>query len=226
MEFARTNVDIWYDDSSVQTVGGTIATDTTWSAAGDSDYSRFGITTNQMNKNDIEEITIYVTSGDRSFLAMMLRKDGTIGRSGNGGLPGTLPGEGVCCLGADDGTVFRTMIACLLADQVFPHAGSHTMKQIKGMPLTYALRFDGKKDTLASFELTFGLENKDAGHLVAYFQQYIQRAINLTEDWHKEALKNGIPMTPNKSPEPTAGSAGSSAFAVRITDRRWLSFHR
>ena len=32
--FAETNIDIWYDDGTVQTVGGTIATDTTWTAAG------------------------------------------------------------------------------------------------------------------------------------------------------------------------------------------------
>jgi hypothetical protein len=161
--------------------GSLYAADTTNSVSGDGNHSHFGVTTNQMNKNDIEEITIYVASGDRSFLAMMLRKDGTIGRSGSGGLPGTLPGEGICCLGADDGSVFRAMVDCLLAEQVFPHAGSYTMKQIRGMPITYALRFDGTNGTLASFQLTFGLENKDAGHLVAYFQQYIQRAINLTE---------------------------------------------
>jgi hypothetical protein len=34
LEIARTNVDIWYDDSTVQTAGGTIAADTTWTAAG------------------------------------------------------------------------------------------------------------------------------------------------------------------------------------------------
>jgi hypothetical protein len=34
LEIARTNVDIWYDDSSVQTAGGTISVDTTWTAAG------------------------------------------------------------------------------------------------------------------------------------------------------------------------------------------------
>ncbi len=34
VEFARTNVDIWYDDSTVATVGGTIAANTLWTAAG------------------------------------------------------------------------------------------------------------------------------------------------------------------------------------------------
>jgi len=34
VEFARTTIDIWYDDGSVQSVGGTIAANTTWTAAG------------------------------------------------------------------------------------------------------------------------------------------------------------------------------------------------
>jgi len=34
VEFARTNIDIWYDDGSMTTVGGTIAASTTWTAAG------------------------------------------------------------------------------------------------------------------------------------------------------------------------------------------------
>ena len=34
------------------------------------------------------------------------------------------------------------------------------------------------------------------------------------------------PMTPNKSPEPTAVGAVSSAVAVHVAGRRWLSFFR
>ena len=33
-------------------------------------------------------------------------------------------------------------------------------------------------------------------------------------------------LMPNKSPEPTAVGAGSSAVAVHVTSRRWLSFLR
>ena len=34
------------------------------------------------------------------------------------------------------------------------------------------------------------------------------------------------PLTPNKSPEPTAVGAVSSAIAVHVASRRWLSFFR
>jgi hypothetical protein len=33
-------------------------------------------------------------------------------------------------------------------------------------------------------------------------------------------------QSPNKSPEPTAVGAGSSAIAVHVASRRWLSFFR
>jgi hypothetical protein len=33
-------------------------------------------------------------------------------------------------------------------------------------------------------------------------------------------------VAPNKSPEPTAVGAGSSAIAVHVASRRWLSFFR
>ena len=33
-------------------------------------------------------------------------------------------------------------------------------------------------------------------------------------------------MTPNQSPEPTAVGAVSSAVAVHVASRRWLSFFR
>ena len=35
-----------------------------------------------------------------------------------------------------------------------------------------------------------------------------------------------VTMPPNKSPEPTAVGAVSSAVAVHATSRRWLSFFR
>ena len=35
-----------------------------------------------------------------------------------------------------------------------------------------------------------------------------------------------LTMWPNKSPEPTAVGAVSSAIAVHVTSRRWLSFFR
>ncbi len=39
-----------------------------------------------------------------------------------------------------------------------------------------------------------------------------------------EIMEERVTMTPNKSPEPTAVGAVSSAVAVHVAGRRWLSF--
>jgi len=39
-------------------------------------------------------------------------------------------------------------------------------------------------------------------------------------------MAKDYPMMPNKSPEPTAVDAVSSAVAVHAASRRWLSFFR
>jgi hypothetical protein len=41
-----------------------------------------------------------------------------------------------------------------------------------------------------------------------------------------ESAMEGRAVMPNKSPEPTAVGAVSSAIAVHVTVRRWLSFFR
>ena len=41
-----------------------------------------------------------------------------------------------------------------------------------------------------------------------------------------ELLTAATASWPNKSPEPTAVGAGSSAIAVHVASRRWLSFFR
>ena len=48
--------------------------------------------------------------------------------------------------------------------------------------------------------------------------------------WHRKAFGEDFMIvnryTPNKSPEPTAVGAISSAVAVPVASRRWLSFFR
>ena len=41
-----------------------------------------------------------------------------------------------------------------------------------------------------------------------------------------DSIMDFTSLMPNKSPEPTAVGAGSSAVAVHVASRRWLSFFR
>ncbi len=116
---------------------------------------------------------------------MMLHRDGTLGRSGNG----SLPRDGIACLGMSDGSAFRTLIDAL-NEGVFPHAGAYELKGKKGTAIRYAIGFLGAgNQLLAGFDFRMGLDNRDAGNLVAYFDCFIQHAVALTDDWHKDTLR-------------------------------------
>lgn len=138
-----------------------------------------------MNKADIQQIRIDIECSGESALSMMLHRDGTLGRSGNG----SLPRDGFTCMGMSDGSAFLTLIDSL-AVEVFPHAGAYEIKDKKGAHVRYAIGFLGDNyQILAGFEFQLGLDNRDAGNLVSYFDGFIQHAVSLTEDWHKEALR-------------------------------------
>src|SRR5262245_6721097 len=101
---------------------------------------------------------------------MMLHRDGTLGRSDNG----SLPRDGITCLGTSDGVAFRTLVDWL-NKAVFDHTGTYEIKDKKGTPVRYAIGFLGAEDRLlAGYDFRMGLDNRDAGNLVAYFDSFIQ----------------------------------------------------
>lgn len=138
-----------------------------------------------MNKSDIEQIRIDIECGGESTLSMMLRRDGTLGRSGNG----SLPRDGIACFGMSDGSAFHALIDTL-NEAVFPQAGAYEIKEKRGSAVRYTIGFFGEGDRLlAGFDFQMGLENRNVGPLVAYFDGFAKRAVALTDDWHKETLR-------------------------------------
>ena len=95
VEFARINVDIWYDKGSVQTEGGTIAANATWSAAG----GPYSITSNLTVANGATltiqpGTTVYLGSG----INLTVANGGTLLAVGASNAPirfTVLPGSGV-----------------------------------------------------------------------------------------------------------------------------------
>ena len=55
---------------------------------------------------------------------------------------------------------------------------------------------------------------------------YHQRLRCVVFSWIMDQGREDMTMWPNQSPEPTAVGACSSAIAVRVASRRWLSFFR
>ena len=54
----------------------------------------------------------------------------------------------------------------------------------------------------------------------------LQLALLTASGWRTHHEVSIMTMWPNKSPEPTAVGAVSSAVAVHVASRRWLSFFR
>jgi hypothetical protein len=133
-----------------------------------------------MNKADVEKIRIDIKSGQDSALSMMLCKDGTLGRKGNG----QLPPEKIAVLGMTDGAVFKKLIE-LLDERVFSLAAIFDHPNKLGQPITYTIAFLGESPNIAVFEFRLGLETPDVGDLLPYFDKLISFVVQGTNEWYQ-----------------------------------------
>jgi hypothetical protein len=134
-----------------------------------------------MNKSDIQKFRIDILSGSESALSLMLARDGTLGRQGNG----TLPVDKANALGDSDGSTFKTLID-QLDERVFPHADVYDHPHKIGIPITYSIAFLDKHEKTVVFEFRFGSETPDVGELLPYFDGFIAQAVALTDTWYAE----------------------------------------
>src|SRR5512147_2061596 len=135
-----------------------------------------------MNKSDIQKLRIDIVSDEISALSMLISRDGTLGRQGNG----VLPPDPIAVMGQTDGKVFNTLMD-LLDERVFPHADVYDHPHKIGTPITLSVVFMGKSETdVAIFEFRFGSETPDVGELLPYFDMFVGQAIALTDAWYAE----------------------------------------
>jgi len=134
-----------------------------------------------MKKQDIQKFRIDIISGDTSALSLMIGRDGTLGRQGNG----KLPADDVSVLGSNDGSIYDALVA-MLDEKIFPHADVYDHPHKIGLPITYSIVFLGRGQDAAIFEFRFGSETTDVGELLPYFDWFISQAIALTNEWYAE----------------------------------------
>lgn len=132
-----------------------------------------------MQKSIIEKFRIDIHSGNVSALSLMLGRDGSIARQGNGKLPADM--ESV--LGNSDGSIFSSLID-MLDERVFPHAAVYDHPHKIGLPISYSIVFLGQGQETAIFEFRFGSGTTDVGELLPFFDGFISQAVALTNDWY------------------------------------------
>lgn len=137
-----------------------------------------------MDKSNIQKIKVDINADGESALSIMLCKDGTVGRQGNG----NLPAHNTSIMGMIDSTVFQKTIEQLDED-VFPHHGLYDHPNKIGIPINYKISFQGSEPHVKSFEFRLGMDNKDVGNLLPYFDQFIQLVVAQTESWYQSTLE-------------------------------------
>ena len=161
-------------------------------------------------KADIEQIRIDIESEGQSALSMLIHKDGTLNRQGNGNLP---PMK-VAAIGMTDGQVFRTLIDAL-DERIFEQAGIYDHPNKMGQPIRYCVAFVGEKPKIKVFEFRLGLENKDVGDVLPYIDRFISAAAQLTNEWYEKAVKE---------PTSTGDKGNTSDSNDAAPKKKWWKF--
>ncbi len=133
-----------------------------------------------MLKTDIEKFRIDLLSDQQSALSLLICRDGTLGRQGNG----ALPVDNISVMGKSDGRTFSTLIE-LLDEHVLPYADVYDHPNKSGIPITCSVVFQGHGADVAIFEFRFGSETPDVGELLPYFDSFIAQAVSLTDSWYE-----------------------------------------
>lgn len=132
-----------------------------------------------MQKSIIEKFRIDIHSGSVSALSLMLGRDGSIARQGNGKLPADM----ASVLGNSDSSIFSSLIE-MLDERIFPHADVYDHPHKIGIPISYSIVFLGQGQETAIFEFRFGSGTTDVGELLPFFDGFISQAVALTNDWY------------------------------------------
>lgn len=136
-----------------------------------------------MNKDEIDRIRVHIEVEGKSALAVQLTRDGKIIRFGNGSLPAPV----LTAQEETDGNLFRLLLRSV-DDKLFASQGVYDHPRKKGKLMRYCVLFGGKGDQSIVFDFRLGLDNKDVGKLLPYFDKMIMAVVALTEDFYQEAL--------------------------------------
>lgn len=136
-----------------------------------------------MNKDDIDHIRVHIEVEGQSALAVKLSRDGQIVRFGNG----SLPAPKLTATQTSDGNLFRLLLKSL-DEKMFANQGIYDHPRKQGKLMRYCIFFAAKDGASMTFDFRLGLDNKDTGKLLPYFDKMILAVVALTEDFYQQAL--------------------------------------
>ena len=132
-----------------------------------------------MKLSEVEKIRIDVQSEGVSALSLRISRIGDMMRQGNGSFP---VNEYVACSDIDP-NIFLQLIENF-DESVFKFASVYDHPEKAGQPITYSIAFLDKEENTLIFEFRFGTETESVGELLPYFESFIAKALQLTNDWY------------------------------------------
>jgi hypothetical protein len=128
----------------------------------------------------IEEINKIIVSVDLNkirILSIEIDKEHNISRQGTG----NLPANQVAVIYKSDGTAFAKLVS-MLSDNILRKDGLYQHSDTSGLPLNYKIAFIGKESNINLFEFTLGDKTQEVSHLLPFFGNFIQEALQLTNE--------------------------------------------
>ena len=133
-----------------------------------------------IKKDQIEKIRIEINYDKKPALQLFLHKDGTMERHGSG----RSPIEETFTLGIIEKDVFKQLIE-EFDENLFEKQGVYILDDNSGIELHYSLILIGPKPELIRYIFYLGTETKETNPLLTYIDQFIKKAISLTDKWYK-----------------------------------------
>jgi hypothetical protein len=132
-------------------------------------------------KHLFDKVLITLEVGNKTTLLILLSKDGTIHRKGNGSAEVDLP---LATGYSPDGHFEALMMT--VDEQVFDYSGVLKMPERLGTECRLTIIFQGAREVDLSFRVVYGLESVGPP---AELVQILINAVKLTEPWYMEQLQ-------------------------------------
>jgi hypothetical protein len=134
-----------------------------------------------MKKEEVLEIRIEMTINMQTALFIVLGKDGSLARQGNGNRE--ILKERY--LSESDESLFIKLMETIEED-LFDHFGVYDMPEKDGDPCRLSVVFKNEKE-VKGFEFYYGYKSKHGPHVDVL--KLVEEAVNLTEGWYQEVRK-------------------------------------
>ena len=137
---------------------------------------------NIMVKHLIDKVLITLEVADRTALLILVAKDGSIHRKGNGNPANTnlVLAQGI----SHDGHFEALMMT--VGENIFNHTGVIRLPNPVGKECRLSLVFQGRNDVDFSFRVVYGEESEGPPQELS---QILINAVTLTEPWYQEQIK-------------------------------------